>query len=41
MVNEIHPFLEGNGRIARITMDAELVKAKQTRIIIPNVSSGD
>ena len=41
MVNEIHPFLEGNGRIARVMMNAELVRAKQTRMIIPNVSSGD
>lgn len=35
MVSEIHPFLDGNGRIARVMMNAELVKAEQTRIIIP------
>ena len=27
MVSEIHPFLDGNGRIARVMMNAELVKA--------------
>ena len=26
MVSEIHPFLDGNGRIARVMMNAELVK---------------
>ena len=41
MVNEIHPFLEGNGRIARVTMNAELVRAKQTRMTIPTVYRGD
>jgi len=37
MISEIHPFLDGNGRIARIMLNAELVKANQTRIIIPTV----
>ena len=41
MVSEIHPFLDGNGRIARIMMNAELVKANQTRIIIPTVYRDD
>jgi fido (protein-threonine AMPylation protein) len=41
MVSEIHPFLDGNGRIARIMMNAELVKAEQTRIIIPTVYRDD
>lgn len=41
MISEIHPFLDGNGRIARIMMNAELVKANQTRIIIPTVYRDD
>ena len=41
MVSEIHLFLEGNGRIVRVTMNAELVKAKQTRMTIPTVYRGD
>ncbi len=41
MVSEIHPFLDGNGRIARVMMNAELVKAGQTRIMIPTVYRDD
>jgi fido (protein-threonine AMPylation protein) len=41
LVSEIHPFLDGNGRIARVMMNAELVKAEQTRIIIPTVYRDD
>jgi Fic family protein len=41
MINEIHPFLDGNGRIARVMMNAELVKTNQTRIIIPTVYRDD
>lgn len=41
MVSEIHPFLDGNGRIARIMMNAELVKENQTKIIIPTVYRDD
>ncbi len=41
MISEIHPFLDGNGRIARVMMNAELVKANQTRIIIPTVFRED
>lgn len=41
MIREIHPFLDGNGRIARVMMNAELVKANQTRIIIPTVYCDD
>ena len=41
MVSEIHLFLGGNGRIARVTMNAELVRAKQTRMTIPTVYRGD
>jgi len=41
IVSEVHPFLDGNGRVARVMMNAELVKANQTRIIIPTVYRED
>jgi hypothetical protein len=41
VVSEVHPFLDGNGRIARIMMNAELVKAGQSKIIIPTVFRDD
>ena len=41
LITEVHPFLDGNGRIARVMMNAELVKAEQTRIIIPTVFRED
>ncbi|MBD3243845.1 MAG: cell filamentation protein Fic [Chitinivibrionales bacterium] len=41
VISEIHPFLDGNGRIARIMMNAELVAAQQARIIIPVVYRED
>lgn len=37
LVSEVHPFDDGNGRIARLMMNAELVTAAQTRIVIPTV----
>jgi Fic family protein len=41
MISEIHPFLDGNGRVARVMMNAEFVKANQARIIIPTVFRDD
>lgn len=41
LVSEVHPFLDGNGRIARVMMNAELVKENQTKIIIPTVYRDD
>lgn len=41
LVAEVHPFLDGNGRIARIMMNAELQAANQNRIIIPTVYRED
>ncbi|QGN22517.1 Fic family protein [Elizabethkingia anophelis] len=41
MVSEVHPFLDGNGRLARVMMNAELVAAGQTKIIIPTVYRED
>jgi len=35
LVSEVHPFVDGNGRLARIMMNAELVAGKQERIINP------
>lgn len=37
LVSEVHPFSDGNGRIARIMMNAELVRADEVRIVIPTV----
>jgi fido (protein-threonine AMPylation protein) len=41
VISEIHPFLDGNGRIARVMMNAELVKERQSKIIIPTVYRDD
>jgi Fic family protein len=41
MVSETHPFEDGNGRIARVMMNAELVKAGESKIMIPNVFRDD
>lgn len=41
MVSEVHPFLDGNGRVARVMMNAELVKTQQTKIVIPTVFRTD
>ncbi|MBO4612927.1 MAG: Fic family protein [Bacteroidaceae bacterium] len=41
MVSEVHPFSDGNGRISRIMMNAELVHADQSKIIIPTVFRDD
>jgi len=37
LVTECHPFDDGNGRISRIMMNAELVSHGQFKIIIPTV----
>ena len=37
LVAEIHPFADGNGRTARIMMNAELVTAGEERIVVPTV----
>lgn len=41
MCSEVHPFSDGNGRVARLMMNAELVAAGQTRIIVPTVYRED
>jgi hypothetical protein len=35
MIAEVHPFTDGNGRVARVVMNAELSAAGQQRIVIP------
>lgn len=37
LIAEVHPFDDGNGRLSRAVMNAELVSAGQRRIIIPTV----
>ena len=37
LIAEVHPFVDGNGRCARIMMNAELVAEGQARIIIPTI----
>lgn len=41
LVSEVHPFDDGNGRLARVMMNAELVTGRQSRIIIPTVYRED
>jgi len=41
VIAEVHPFTDGNGRIARAFMNAELVAAKERRILIPTVYRDD
>jgi hypothetical protein len=35
LVSEVHPFVDGNGRVARVLMNAELSAAGEQRIVIP------
>jgi Fic family protein len=37
LVSEVHPFVDGNGRVARIMMNAELIAAGERRIIVPTI----
>ncbi len=37
LVGEVHPFTDGNGRVARVLMNAELSAAGEQRIVIPIV----
>jgi hypothetical protein len=34
LVTEVHPFVDGNGRVARVMMNAELMRAAEETIII-------
>lgn len=37
LISEVHPFADGNGRVARIMMNAELVASGESRIVVPTV----
>src|SRR5665213_392612 len=37
LVAEVHPFMDGNGRMARVMMNADLIAGGESRIIIPTV----
>lgn len=41
VVSEVHPFLDGNGRLSRIMLNAELSSKNQVKIIIPTVYRED
>lgn len=41
LISEVHPFLDGNGRMARVMMNADLVYAGSSKIIIPTVYRDD
>lgn len=41
LISEVHPFLDGNGRIARIMMNAELAVAGESKIMIVTVYRDD
>ena len=41
LCSEVHPFTDGNGRVSRVMMNAELVSAGQARIIVPTVYRED
>ncbi len=41
LVSEVHPFADGNGRVARIMMNAELIAPGEQRIVIPTAYRTD
>ena len=41
VVSEVHPFADGNGRLSRIMMNAELTAAGQSKILVPTVFRPD
>ena len=41
VTSEVHPFADGNGRLSRIMMNAELTAAGQAKIIVPTVFRPD
>lgn len=41
VISEVHPYTDGNGRVARAVMNAALVAAGQARVIIPTVYRDD
>ena len=41
LISEVHPFIDGNGRIARVMMNAELSSQNFSKIIVPTVYRED
>ena len=41
LISETHPFNDGNGRTARVMMNAELFRSGEAKIIVPNVYRED
>ncbi len=41
LIGEVHPFTDGNGRVARVLMNAELSAVGEQRIVIPIVYRDD
>lgn len=41
VITQVHPFDDGNGRLARQFLSAELVSAEESKIVIPNVKRDD
>jgi Fic family protein len=41
VLTEVHPFTDGNGRLARAFMNAELVAAGEWRVVVPTVYRDD
>ena len=41
VTSEVHPFEDGNGRISRLMMNAELTAAGQTKVMVPTVFRPD
>lgn len=41
VTSEVHPFSDGNGRISRLMMNAELVAAGESKILVPTVFRPD
>lgn len=37
LISEVHPFSDGNGRLSRLVLNAELSRAGEARIIIPTL----
>lgn len=41
LVSEAHPFIDGNGRLARLVMNTELSAVGECRIIVPTLSRAE